>query len=178
MHVLVIGGCRSGKSAHALDLANGFQADHKLFVATCQPYDDEMRARVARHQRERDPTWETLEVPLDLSRALEHHNTAGSVVLVDCLTLWLTNMAMANLPETDIERRIASLDQTLTAMKVPVILVTNEVGQGIVPENRLARQFRDWAGLLNRRVAQSADQVVWMVAGIPVAVKPVAAPSR
>ena len=178
MHTLVIGGCRSGKSAYALDLAEGVQAGRKLFMATCQPYDDEMRARVARHQRERDATWETLEVPMELARTLELHNTGGSVVLVDCLTFWLTNMAMANLSEIDIQRRIASLDQTLTAMKVPVILVTNEVGQGIVPENRLARQFRDWAGLLNRRVAQSADQVVWMVAGIPVKVKPVAVASR
>ena len=178
MHRLIIGGCRSGKSAQALGMAEGFQAARKFFVATCQPYDDEMRERIARHQRERDASWETLEVPMELSRALELHNTDGSVIVVDCLTLWLTNLALANLSEIDIERRIASLDQTLAAMKIPVILVTNEVGQGIVPENRLARQFRDWAGLLNRRVAQSADQVVWMVAGIPVAVKPVAAPSR
>ncbi len=174
MHTLVIGGCRSGKSAYALDLAEGVQAGRKLFMATCQPYDDEMRARVARHQRERDATWETLEVPMELARTLELHNTGGSVVLVDCLTFWLTNMAMANLSEIDIERRIASLDQTLSAMKVPVILVTNEVGQGIVPENRLARQFRDWAGHMNRKMAQRADQVIWMVAGIPVMVKPAA----
>ncbi len=178
MKILVIGGCRSGKSAHALGLAEGIQAGRKLFVATCQPYDDEMRARVARHQRERDATWETLEVPLELARTLEDHNAVGNVILVDCLTFWLTNLAMARLPEAALERRIASLAKTLNTMKVPVILVTNEVGQGIVPENRLARQFRDWAGLLNRMVAQSADQVIWMVAGIPVAVKPIAGSSE
>ncbi len=178
MTILLIGGCRSGKSAHALRLAEDMQTDRKLFVATCQPDDDEMRARVARHQRERDGSWETLEVPLELSRTLECHDTIGNVILVDCLTLWLTNLIINQLPEVELEQRIATLEQTLAAMNVPVLLVTNEVGQGIVPENRLARQFRDWAGHMNRKMAQRAHQVIWMVAGIPVMVKPAAGSSE
>lgn len=171
MNLLITGGCRSGKSAHALIEAENFEVPRRLFVATCRPYDEEMRARIARHQRERDARWETLEVPRELPETLAAHNAHGNIILVDCLTLWVTNLMMAKRSEADIEAQIAALTNTLTVMRCPVILVSNEVGQGIVPDNPMARQFRDWAGLVNQKVAACADRVIWMVAGIPVPIK-------
>ena len=171
MNTLIIGGCRSGKSAEALRKAEACEADRRLFVATCRPHDAEMRARIERHRRERDASWETLEIPLALAAALETHNVRGHILLVDCLTLWITNLMMDERSEAAVEAEIASLTRTLTAMHCPVILVANEVGQGIVPENQMARRFRDWAGMANQRVAACVDQVIWMVAGIPVKIK-------
>ncbi len=152
-------------------MAEDFQADRRLFIATCRPFDQEMRDRIARHQRERDAGWETLEIPLELAPTLETCNAPGNIVLVDCLTLWLTNLMLTGPAESDLEKSITKLTRSLTAMRCPVILVSNEVGQGIVPENRLARQFRDWAGQVNQGVAQCADQVFWMVSGIAVKIK-------
>ncbi len=171
MNILIIGGCRSGKSAEALTQAEAIEAGRRLFVATCRPYDDEMRARIERHQRERDASWETLEVPLELPAALAAHDARGHIILVDCLTLWITNLMMDERTQADVEALITSLTQTLKAMHSPVILVSNEVGQGIVPENEVARRFRDLAGTANQKVAACVDQVVWMVAGIPVKIK-------
>ncbi len=171
MITFIIGGCRSGKSAEALRRAEAMDAEHRIFVATCRPYDAEMRARIERHRRERDASWTTLEVPLDLVETLENHNVGAHVILVDCLTLWTTNLMMDAQEEKDVEARAAHLVRVLAEMDCPVILVANEVGQGIVPENAMARRFRDWAGMVNQKVAAVADQVVWMVAGIPVKVK-------
>jgi adenosylcobinamide kinase/adenosylcobinamide-phosphate guanylyltransferase len=171
MNTLIIGGCRSGKSARALSEAENFKMRRRLFIATCRPYDEEMRTRIDRHQRERDPSWETLEVPLELPASLAAHNTRGNVILVDCLTLWVTNLLLAEHSGAEIETQIAALVDTLPVMNCPVILVANEVGQGIVPENQMARQFRDWAGMVNQKVAACADHVLWMVAGIPVRIK-------
>ena len=171
MNILIIGGCRSGKSAEALAQAEAIESGRRLFVATCRPYDDEMRARIERHQRERDASWETLEVPLELPAALAAHDARGRIILVDCLTLWITNLMMDARTQADVETQIGALTQTLMAMRSPVILVSNEVGQGIVPENEMARRFRDLAGTVNQKVAASVDQVIWMVAGIPVKIK-------
>jgi adenosylcobinamide kinase/adenosylcobinamide-phosphate guanylyltransferase len=171
MNTLIIGGCRSGKSARALAEAAASGAANRLFIATCEPYDAEMRARVERHQRERDAGWHTREVPLDLPQALVDDNDARNVLVVDCLTLWVTNLLMADSSDETIEAAVAALTANLAAMTCPVILVANEVGQGIVPENALARRFRDWAGLVNQRVAAGVDRVLWMVAGIPVKIK-------
>ncbi|MDJ0854080.1 MAG: bifunctional adenosylcobinamide kinase/adenosylcobinamide-phosphate guanylyltransferase [Desulfobacterales bacterium] len=171
MITLIIGGCRSGKSAEALRRAEAHDALRRIFVATCRPYDAEMRARIERHRRERDARWETLEVPLELADALEAHDADGHVILVDCLTLWATNLLMDGQSENDVEAQTATLVRTLAQMRCPVILVANEVGQGIVPENAMARRFRDWAGMINQKVAAGADQVVWMVAGIAVKIK-------
>ena len=171
MNTIIIGGCRSGKSARALSEAENFNPRRRLFIATCRPCDDEMRTRIARHQRERDPRWETLEVPLELPATLAAHNTRGNVILVDCLTLWITNLMLAERSGAEIESQIAALVDAMSVMRCPVILVANEVGQGIVPENRMARRFRDWAGMVNQKVAACADQVIWMVAGIPVKIK-------
>lgn len=168
---LVIGGCRSGKSRHALELAEGF-GDRKTFVATCEARDDEMRRRVAAHRLERGDSWQTLEAPLDLAGALRAAAPRADVVLVDCLTLWASNLILAEKDSEALSREVSELVDAAKTAECPVILVTNEVGAGIVPENRLARHYRDEVGRINQRVAAAADRVIWMVAGIPVTVKP------
>jgi adenosylcobinamide kinase/adenosylcobinamide-phosphate guanylyltransferase len=174
---LVIGGCRSGKSSHALHLAEKMRGDEKIFVATCVPRDDEMRQRVANHQKQRSQKWKTVEAPLRLPEAIGENAKTGSVVLVDCLTMWVSNLLMENGDDPGIadvlriEAQIPGLVHAIDPADGPVILVSNEVGAGIVPENKLARRFRDLVGSLNQAVAKRADSVVWMVAGIPVSVK-------
>ena len=169
---LVIGGCRSGKSAHAQSLAERIPGGPKVYIATCVPGDDEMRQRVAQHQALRGPAWTTAEVPIDLAGAVEQNQTGSRVVLVDCLTLWTTNLLMDKHSSSQIEKAVADLTQVLQTPRCPIILVTNEVGTGIVPENRLARRFRDLAGWTNQQVAAAVNKVFWTVAGIPVKIKP------
>lgn len=167
---LVIGGCRSGKSAHAQLLAEK-SAPKRIYVATCVPRDPEMQERVRRHQKDRDASWSTIETPVDISGVIREHAESGTVLLVDCLTLWITNLLLDAGTVEAVEEQAAVLVNALAGAQGPVILVSNEVGQGIVPENRLARQFRDLAGHVNQVVAGCADQVIWMVAGIPVTIK-------
>ncbi len=169
--ILVLGGCRSGKSSHALQLAEAM-GRRRVFVATCVPHDDEMQGRVDRHRRERSDTWRTLEIPVNLAEAIHAHSPAADVMLVDCLTLWLNNLLMQTQDTVKIRRRIDELAETVKTAPHPVILVSNEVGSGIVPENRLARLYRDLAGWTNQTVAAACDRVVWTVAGIPVTIKP------
>jgi adenosylcobinamide kinase/adenosylcobinamide-phosphate guanylyltransferase len=170
--ILVIGACKSGKSRHALALAAALAPPRKLFVATCVPRDDEMHQRVARHQAERGPEWLTLEEPLRLAEAIRAHSGEADLILVDCLTLWLSNLMLAEESLAGLDRRLDELVAALRAARCPVILVSNEVGAGIVPENRLARRFRDAAGMMNQTIAAGVDRVTWVVAGIPVTVKP------
>ena len=131
-----------------------------------------MRARVVRHQAERGDRWETLEEPLAVARLLRQHGHPRSVILVDCLTLWLTNLIVGGAEDATIAERVAELTGALGASRGPVLLVANEVGLGIVPDNALGRRFRDWAGSLNQAVARCAGRVVLSVAGIPVPIKP------
>jgi adenosylcobinamide kinase/adenosylcobinamide-phosphate guanylyltransferase len=166
-----VGGCRSGKSRAALERADQIDAVRKLFVATCQPLDEEMRDRVERHKMERDRTWETHEVPLEIAALIRSHSEPQTVILVDCLTLWLTNLILGDADDTTLRKRIETLEDRLAKARGPVLLVANEVGLGIVPENAMSRRFRDWAGSLNQRMAQCAQRVVWTVAGIPVPIK-------
>ncbi len=167
----VIGGCRSGKSSHAQQLAEATAAAGRVYVATCIPYDQEMKDRVMRHQNVRDRSWRTVEAPIELPAAIGAAAMNESVILVDCLTLWTTNLLLS--PETSphIDRHVTALVAALERAVCPVILVSNEVGAGIVPENPLARQFRDVMGTVNQRIAACADEVVWTVAGIPVTIK-------
>jgi adenosylcobinamide kinase/adenosylcobinamide-phosphate guanylyltransferase len=169
----VIGGCRSGKSRYALDLAGKLSEDKKIFIATCLPQDEEMRQRVARHQKDRGKTWITREVPIDLPEAVIENSSQGDVILVDCLTLWISNLLTQTqkTSEHEVIESVNNLTRALQTVQCPVILVSNEVGTGIVPENQLARQFRDIMGMANQRVAACADGVIWMVAGIPVKIK-------
>ena len=163
---LVLGGARSGKSryAEALTMAS---APPWIYVATAEPFDDEMRARIAEHRGRRGKEWQTIDAPTDLAGAIEDA-PEDCAVLVDCLTLWLNNLMFRKI---DIETAIGNLEAALAEREAPTVLVSNEVGFGIVPDNAEARQFRDWQGRLNQRIAAIAGRVVMMVAGIPMLVK-------
>ncbi|GAB1380907.1 bifunctional adenosylcobinamide kinase/adenosylcobinamide-phosphate guanylyltransferase [Pararhodobacter aggregans] len=164
---LVLGGARSGKSALAERLTLSIAQGAPLYIATAQAWDDEMRDRIALHRAQRDGQgWRTLEVPLDLATTLS--DIKDQAVLVDCLTLWLTNHLLA---EHDLAAETAALLSALAARAAPTILVSNEVGLGIVPDNALARRFRDEAGRLNQRVAALAETVVFTAAGLPLVLK-------
>ncbi|HDI60071.1 MAG TPA: bifunctional adenosylcobinamide kinase/adenosylcobinamide-phosphate guanylyltransferase [Desulfobacteraceae bacterium] len=169
--ILVVGGCRSGKSRHALHLAAS-SGVKRVFVATCMARDNEMKARIQRHRAERDASWETVEEGEDLVGVLDRWDGTDRVVLIDCLTLWTSNLLAAGLDDAGIEDRADRLAARLENIRGRVILVANETGAGIVPENPLARRFRDLAGQVNQKIAAACQQVVWMVAGIPVTIKP------
>lgn len=163
---LVLGGARSGKSRYAENLVR--QAGGGIYLATAQALDAEMAARIARHRADRGSGWTTVEEPLDLAGALARAAEAGQPILVDCLTLWLSNLMGAG--RTVTAETVRLLD-TLKTISVPIVLVSNEVGLGIVPDNALARAFRDEAGRLNQAVAQAADRVVFLAAGLPLSLK-------
>ena len=163
MLTLILGGARSGKSRHAETLVAAHPAPW-LYVATAAAGDAEMAARIAAHQARRGEGWRTREVPLDLPAALAEPHPA----LVDCLTLWLANLMAA---ERDIPAATAALETALRARTAPTVLVSNEVGLGIVPDNALARAFRDEAGRLHQALAVRAERVLFMVAGLAMVVK-------
>lgn len=163
---LVLGGARSGKSRHAEALLTALPQPW-FYIATGEPRDNEMAARIAEHRARRGAQWQTIEAPRDLAAALAAA-PAGAAVLIDCLTLWLSNVMLAG---ADVEAETGRFEHALTGRTGPVVLVANEVGLGIVPENALARRFRDAAGRLNQRLAGVADRVVLLVAGIAVKVK-------
>ena len=163
---LVLGGARSGKSRHAETLIEALPAPW-TYIATAQAYDEEMRARIAEHRARRSPDWRTIDAPMALPEALRAV-PPGRPVLVDCLTLWLTNLILA---ERDIAIATGDLMLACREAQGPIVLVSNEVGLGIVPENALARRFRDEAGRLHQRLASQAERVVFMVAGLPMQVK-------
>jgi adenosylcobinamide kinase/adenosylcobinamide-phosphate guanylyltransferase len=170
-HIFIIGGCRSGKSNQALQIAEKMPGDRKIYVATCVPQDDEMAQRIARHQKERSQNWITIEEPLALPQAILETGPQADVILIDCLTLWVSNLLMKTEDEKKLEENISQLIDALENAACPIVLVSNEVGCGIVPENRLARQYRDIIGRVNQAVAAAAGKVIWMVAGIAVTVK-------
>lgn len=166
--VLIGGGARSGKSRHALAVARRC-GSRLAFIATAGAGDDEMRDRIAFHRKERGPEFTTFEEPLAVAELLERETGAFDAVVVDCLTLWLSNL-MFTRPST-IKGDCDTLIAAAAAWPAPVILVTNEVGCGIVPENALAREFRDRAGKLNQQAADAAGEVYWMAFGIPMRIK-------
>lgn len=174
---LITGGCRSGKSRHAQRLAEQVPGGKKpggkrCYIATCVPQDAEMRQRVERHQAERGITWRTVEEPIEIAEAIEAHGPHADVILVDCLTLWISNLMGAGRGMDAVAAAAHELAASVGRSACPLILVTNEVGAGIVPENAMARAFRDAAGLVNQIIAAACDQVILTVAGIPVTIKP------
>jgi adenosylcobinamide kinase/adenosylcobinamide-phosphate guanylyltransferase len=163
---LVLGGARSGKSRYA-EAAVMTSPAPWIYVATAEPFDDEMAARIAEHRSRRGGQWQTVEAPVDLAGAIAG-TPASATVLVDCLTLWLNNLMFKG---RDIDAETERLEAVLAARQAPVVLVSNEVGSGIVPDNAEARRFRDLQGRLNQRIAARADRVVLLVAGLPMIVK-------
>lgn len=166
---LVLGGARSGKSSYAESLIAGFPPPH-VYLATARVLDGEMNERVRRHRERRGAAWETLECPCDLTETLTRLQGGNRSVLVDCLTLWLTNLILGDSPGTS-EQCVAELCQFLKEVDYPLVLVSNEVGFGIVPDNPLGRRFRDLAGLTNQLVAAECAAVTLVVAGIPLSLK-------
>ena len=164
---LVLGGARSGKSRHAEALAtHGGLA--RVYVATGRAWDDEMRERIARHRADRGDAWTTVEAPVDLLATLREHAAEGRAVLVDCLTLWVTNLMMA---EMDVDGEARALASGLPPLDGRIVLVSNEVGMGIVPDNAMARAFRDHAGRLHQSIGAVADEVYLVAAGLPLKLK-------
>jgi len=165
--LFVLGGARSGKSRYAQARAEAAGAN-PVFVATAEAFDDEMRERIARHRADRDMRWTTVEAPRELPAAIDAVNGEGAVVLVDCLTLWVSNLLLA---DANIARAGQQLCDAIGRFEGTLILVANEVGLGIVPDNALARRFRDAAGLLNQAVAAAVEEVVLLTAGLPLTLK-------
>jgi adenosyl cobinamide kinase/adenosyl cobinamide phosphate guanylyltransferase len=166
---LVLGGARSGKSRYAEGLMTALPPAWNppwVYVATAEPGDEEMKARIAAHRARRGPQWNLVEAPHDIAEAVVL--SQPTPVLIDCLTLWLSNMMLAG---SDVDAEVALLERALQAAAAPVVLVANEVGAGVVPDNALGRRFRDLQGALNQRIAARADRVVLMVAGLPLAIK-------
>lgn len=164
---LILGGARSGKSAFAQRQAENLPGE-LIYVATAQALDAEMADRIARHQAERGARWQTVEAPLDLVGVIENQSHSENVLLVDCLTLWASNLMFA---ESDLAQAISGLISALAKASGKIVLVSNEIGLGIVPDNALARRFRDVAGEVNQAVARSVDSVVFVAAGLPMALK-------
>ncbi|MFT3964601.1 MAG: bifunctional adenosylcobinamide kinase/adenosylcobinamide-phosphate guanylyltransferase [Sphingobium sp.] len=165
--LLVLGGARSGKSRLAQSRAESLPGA-PVYIATAEAWDGEMRERIALHRADRGGQWATVEAPLDLPEAIASRSGTGHVLLVDCLTLWATNLLLA---ERDAEAATEALCAAVAGFDGHLILVANEVGLGIVPDNALARRFRDVAGRMNQRVAAVAGEVVFVAAGLPLRLK-------
>jgi adenosylcobinamide kinase / adenosylcobinamide-phosphate guanylyltransferase len=166
---LILGGARSGKSTYAESLVSALQPPY-IYVATAQALDDEMKARVQAHQQRRKLNWETMEEPCALIDVLNRIGRRPRPVLIDCLTLWLSNL-LINPSPTPPDQAVDTLCTFLETVNFPVFIVSNEVGSGIVPDNALAREFRDLAGFANQKVAKTASAVTMVIAGLPLRLK-------
>ena len=163
----ILGGARSGKSRRAQSLAEAIDGQH-IFIATAEAMDAEMAERIARHKADRGEHWRTVEAPLNLAAVISEHANDKTVGLVDCLTLWLSNLLHY---ERDIESETAALCETLASVRSPLFIVSNETGLGLAPDNALGRRFRDAQGRLNQQIAAIADYVEFMAAGLPMRLK-------
>jgi adenosylcobinamide kinase/adenosylcobinamide-phosphate guanylyltransferase len=171
MIIFVTGGARSGKSDFVQELAEKLEGK-RLFIATAEALDDEMKERIRKHQEKRGDRWNTIEEPLDLGNAIRSVSNSYRTILVDCLTVWLSNLLMEYKDEDEIISEM--MDDFFTSMddfEETIIVVSNEVGLGIVPDNELARIYRDKLGFLNQRMAKRADHVYVLISGIPVKIK-------
>jgi adenosylcobinamide kinase/adenosylcobinamide-phosphate guanylyltransferase len=168
--ILITGGARSGKSLLSEQLAEGFGAP-RAYIATGEAGDREMRERIERHRLRRGPAWQTIEEPCDLLGAIRRIDGQFKVMLVDCVTLWLTNLLLNNNDPQEVMAEVKNLVAAFSSLDTTLILVTNEVGMGIVPENSLARSFRDLAGEANQLLAVAADEVHVTISGLPLKLK-------
>ncbi|MBF0224814.1 MAG: bifunctional adenosylcobinamide kinase/adenosylcobinamide-phosphate guanylyltransferase [Desulfobacterales bacterium] len=167
----IFGGCRSGKSSYALKTAEQISGNKKVFIATCVPLDDEMKNRVFMHQKQRGANWITIDAPLLLAETVADVCLSADVILIDCIGLWITNLLLSNEFEGNIFNKVENFIEVLKKINIPILIVSNEVGCGIVPENKLAREFRDILGFANQKIAECSDKVVLMAAGIPMVIK-------
>lgn len=166
----IVGGAKSGKSAYALSLADRRKKE-VAFIATCEPLDKEMRQRIAQHKKTRPMHWQTFEEPKDVSGLLKKIGNRFDCIVIDCLTLWCSNLVLSGYSQNSIEEEAKNIITCLKTVKAISVIVSNELGLGIVPENKLARSFRDIAGRVNQIVADKADKVYFMISGIPMKVK-------
>jgi adenosylcobinamide kinase / adenosylcobinamide-phosphate guanylyltransferase len=168
--IFITGGCRSGKSRFALNYANGHFTS-KLYLATCEALDEEMAQRVENHKKTRGPEWRTVEEPIRIADQITMHRNHAEVILLDCITLWLSNLLMKWDEEVkinvEVDRFITAINETRSSL----VIVSNEVGLGIVPADPLSRRYRDLSGTVNQRVAEIAQIVIFMVSGIPLYLK-------
>ena len=165
---LILGGARSGKSRYALELGESL-SNQRVFVATAQPFDEGMQKRIARHRADRDTSWRTVEEHVEIWGVIDRECRDGRVVVLDCLTLWLNNVMLFERDvEADLDRLVSLLEQ---GVEGELILVSNEIGLGLVPDTDLGREFRDLHGRMNQRAAAVCDRVLFMVAGLPMVVK-------
>jgi len=171
--VLIAGGSRSGKSSYALELAGELgRGPRSYFIATAQPLDHEMRARIEHHRAARSNDFVTLEEPIKLVDQIVALGCKADVLVIDCLTLWISNLMGADWSDARVLAAADALSQALVAAAFPIVVVTDEVGSGVVPEYPTGRRFRDLLGWTNQKVGKVADQIILMVAGHPLVVKP------
>jgi adenosylcobinamide kinase/adenosylcobinamide-phosphate guanylyltransferase len=168
--IFITGGCRSGKSRYALDYANR-HFSKKIYLATCEALDEEMAQRIENHKKVRGPEWQTIEEPVEIVNKIKEHGGDGKVILIDCLTLWLYNLLMRWDNDSRIIDETGRLINTIKQNPTSSILVSNEVGMGIVPADPLSRRYRDMLGAINQRIAEALDTVIFMVSGIPLFLK-------
>jgi adenosylcobinamide kinase / adenosylcobinamide-phosphate guanylyltransferase len=168
--IFITGGCRSGKSRFALDYADR-HFSKKLYLATGEVLDEEMAHRVENHKKARGPEWQTVEEPVEIVDKISAYGNKTEVILLDCVTLWLSNLLLRWDNESRIMEEVDRLSTAVKESRATLIVVTNEVGMGIVPDNPLGRRYRDLAGTANQRMAEVADTVVFMVSGIPIFLK-------
>ncbi len=165
--ILIIGGAKSGKSSYALNICKGLGKKH-IFLATAQPIDEEMKEKIRRHKKERGHGWLTVEEPVYIIDKIKELDKEDTIILLDCLTLWVNNLFIYH---ADLEDEINRLIHTLSSLKGTIVIVSNEVSMGIVPSDKLSRRYRELLGYANQQIARLADKVILMVAGIPVAIK-------
>ena len=168
-NILILGGARSGKSAYALELAASFSKD-KVFIATAEALDDEMRARIEKHKADRGSAWTTIEEPTEIIEAIAKNKEAG-LILIDCVTLWLTNLMEKGLTDADILKEVSWLSAAIKETAGAVIIVSNELGHSLVSENPLGRRFTDLSGRANQKLAEATDEVYFIIAGLSTKLK-------
>lgn len=169
--IFITGAARSGKSRLAVEMAMKISDKKVAFVATCIPFDDEMTSRVLLHKKSRPPCWKTIEVKGDLSKELKGIKTDFKVVIIDCLTLFVSRLLINGEKEEAIKKKVTAAVKFISKTPYTAVIVSNEVGGGVVPENKIAREFRDLAGIANQIVAKRANEVYLVVAGVPMRMK-------
>ncbi len=168
--IFITGGCRSGKSRYALDYANQ-HFSKKLYLATCEPLDEEMAQRIEHHKKTRGPEWQTVEEPIEIVEKIRQYGDKVEVILLDCITLWLSNLLIKWNDDLRVMEEVSQLIDTIKQSQTFFIMVSNEVGMGIVPAEPLSRRFRDLSGMANQKIAEMADTVIFTVSGIPIFLK-------